>query len=835
MNSETKLLINLYSDANFLALNILENLLAKNCSVNIVSSNIKTWQEKTKNITATSRFAIFDRSKFTKIQKPNYNIYCDGFLDKDNVYKTLREFIFDNLTDNIKTLAILPFEIFDQNENSVTPMNNNLSLIYLGDLLGPRMDMESNLLMASSINEILNDKSLTLGVGEIFYPLFVNDAVKTLTKWLFSFGPYGKETFLLGSQISGSTLWQENQKLIPGVTINYDPDIKTRIVPRGYEITTLPNNVRFSLIETYKWLTKKDTKPQKPTKPPVVKKPKKPRTYPKFLQPLVITLSLIALAPFITLAISAGSFFMGYKQFVNQNDDMVKNLLLVAKTFAVTTKQASNLLKIIPVFGRVYKETAFAGSFGERISDIGVSTIPMVRTSSDFFNKILGNDLYDPTNLSSDLKSGLGSIYQSLSFLQLETKSESEKGILLAKFIASKFDFDRFRNILGHAESLVDGLPQVLGKGGSKTYLLLFQNNMELRPTGGFIGSYGLITFDNGRMSDLTVSDVYSADGQLNGHVEPPSPIKNYLGEANWWLRDSNWDPDFPTSAKRAEWFLDKEVARKVDGVIAIDLSPIKDILKYTGPIFLPDFNLDITDTNLYEKTQSEVQDNFFPGTHKKASFLTALSRNLISEISKIDGTKKAFILKAFFNNLESRHVQIYLHDINLQNTLSELFWDGSVVSPPDFVGLVEANVGVNKANYFITRKTDIVVTTTPTEIDKHLILTLKNSANPALDLAGKYKTYIRLLIPSDAEILNADPNYEIVNLQNRKEVGILVEVLGGHTKTIEFSWRTPNTDNYNLYVRKQAGIADDPISIVIDGRKVYNGLFVKDIWTKKF
>ena len=157
---------------------------------------------------------------------------------------------------------------------------------------------------------------------------------------------------------------------------------------------------------------------------------------------------------------------------------------------------------------------------------------------------------------------------------------------------------------------------------------------MELRPTGGFIGSFGLITFDGGRLSDLTVNDVYTADGQLNGHVEPPLPIKNYLGEASWWLRDSNWDPDFPTSAKRAEWFLDKELGKKVDGVIATDLYPIKEILKVTGSVFLSDYNSTITSENLYETTQNEVQNNFFPGTHKKASFLTALSRSLLGELT---------------------------------------------------------------------------------------------------------------------------------------------------------------------------------------------------------
>jgi hypothetical protein len=82
---------------------------------------------------------------------------------------------------------------------------------------------------------------------------------------------------------------------------------------------------------------------------------------------------------------------------------------------------------------------------------------------------------------------------------------------------------------------------------------------------------------------------------------------------------------------------LNKEVGKTVDGVAAIDLSPIKDILSETGPVYLPDFDLTITRGNLYEKVEAEVQDNTFPGTHQKASFLTALSRSLLGRPDKID------------------------------------------------------------------------------------------------------------------------------------------------------------------------------------------------------
>ncbi|KKS16017.1 MAG: hypothetical protein UU74_C0050G0006, partial [Candidatus Woesebacteria bacterium GW2011_GWA1_41_7] len=404
-----------------------------------------------------------------------------------------------------------------------------------------------------------------------------------------------------------------------------------------------------------------------------------------------------------------------------------------------------------------------------------------------------------------------------------------------ARYVLSKINFETYKELISQTIIIVDKLPNVLGREDSKTYFVLFENNMELRPTGGFIGSYGLLAFDKGRLSDFAISDVYSADGQLNGHVEPPLPIKQYLGEANWWLRDSNWDPDFPTSAKRAEWFLDKEMDKQVDGVISVDLTPIKSFLKISGPIFLSDYNMSINADNLYEKVQSEVQDDFFAGTHKKASFLTALSRSILDKTGGLSSTQKTSVLKLVYDNLDQRHIQVFLHDSEFQNTMEVLGWDGSVFTPAcsgncysDLVGIVEANVGVNKSNYFVTREANLDIEIDEARIDKTMTLTLKNSASANLGLSGRYKSYVRLLIPENSIAIRAESsigqntvvlNPEITNSKGRKEVGTIVEVLAGETKQLVFYWSaelSKQVDQYDVYIRKQAGVDGYPVNVSV-------------------
>src|SRR5258706_3293109 len=841
---EKNTIVSLFSDPNFLAISLLENLLAKNCFVNVITDNKKEWQRKIQHLVGNKHFSLLD-DKTAKDVFSAYSIIILGY-GKNDPYEDLDVILKEYPIHTSKAIVLLPFEKYSHEENSRFNLTGNLGVVYLGDLLGARIDLESDLLITRALQQIYFRRTLNLPVGELIYPLFVSDVAKTISRWLFSFGPYGKETLLIGPQISTSTFWKENTSLVGDIKIEYDEETKPRYLPKGIEIKTLNANLRFLLTETYKWLAKSP----KTKAPPKIKNK---RVYPKYLKPLILTTIFVLSFPILLLIIASGTFLLSYKELANGSDATAENSILVAKTLSVISKEESRALSYIPLVGRLYKELFFTAHLSENGSEIAITGIPLLRNSSDLMNKVLGSEIYDPTIQASVITGALDSLYREISLLQADTLDAATNGSTVAKMVRNKIDFDKYKNLALQVKNLSQNLPGLLGKNGSKTYLVLFQNNMELRPTGGFIGSFGILTFDSGRISDLTINDVYSADGQLNGHVEPPAPIKKYLGEANWWVRDSNWDPDFPTSAKRAEWFLDKEMGRSVDGVFAIDLAPIKNILKYTGPVFLPDFNMDITSENLYQKTQAEVQDNFFPGTHKKASFLTALSRSLLMDISKLDTSQKLGVLKSFYSDIEARSIQMFFHDDNLQNPVAALRWDGGVITPEcgqncyaDMVGLVEANLGVNKTNYFIERKEHLDVILSGDRIVRTLTVTLKNNANPALGPSRIYKSYVRLLSNDDTSQSTAklitgptsqDLASETISLKGRNETGVYLEVLGGQTKTLEFSWTSNVKSNsfnmYGVYLRKQAGTGSDTASLTINGTSVYNDLLKADIFSR--
>jgi len=139
-------------------------------------------------------------------------------------------------------------------------------------------------------------------------------------------------------------------------------------------------------------------------------------------------------------------------------------------------------------------------------------------------------------------------------------------------------------------DAIVEGaplLPRFCQKEGA-SFLLLAQNNDELRPTGGFISSIGLLTLAHGVPQKLTLEDSYQVENWRMPHPDPPEPLRRYMGLDLWVTRDANWWPDFPTSAEAVVQLYTLNQGRRVDGVLAIDMSGAAELLDALAPLELP-------------------------------------------------------------------------------------------------------------------------------------------------------------------------------------------------------------------------------------------------------
>lgn len=391
------------------------------------------------------------------------------------------------------------------------------------------------------------------------------------------------------------------------------------------------------------------------------------------------------------------------------------------------------------------------------------------------------------------------------------------------------------------AKAVLSTTPDLIGLGGRKKYGVLFQNNMELRATGGFIGSFAILSFENGKLYDMPIFDVYDADGQLKGHVEPPAPIKNILGEANWYLRDSNYDPDFPTSARRAEWFIKKSINQDLDGTIAVNVTTLATLLEAVGALEVPDYNETITAGNLYERAQFHAEVNFFPGSTQKKEFISTVANALFARLPQITGGDGLKLVEALSKSVEEKNTLISLSSPGSDHVFQTLGWNGAIADFPcptstschkDYAMVVDSNFGVNKANFFIKRSIEQVIT-----FDKNLSvghtlrINYQNTSTSTAWPAGAYKNYQRTYLPVGSTIsaikigdktLNTT-EYEITQEHDKIVVAYLATVPISSSLSIEIEYTTPQLPQdkellYTWYWQKQPGTsADDPLTVYLN------------------
>ncbi|MDO9509981.1 MAG: DUF4012 domain-containing protein, partial [Candidatus Magasanikbacteria bacterium] len=174
-----------------------------------------------------------------------------------------------------------------------------------------------------------------------------------------------------------------------------------------------------------------------------------------------------------------------------------------------------------------------------------------------------------------------------------------------------KYVMDNYGKNIIQNQTLYDLVRDGLGFSGERHTLILFLNNTELRPGGGFIGSYAVISANNGIPSLLKVEGTEIIDNYSSSYLEsvPPTVIKKYLGVEKWYFRDSNWSPDFVESSKKGLELYTKEngvAAEDIDYVVGLTPTVIREALKITGPVKVN--GIEFTADNFVENLQWEVE-----------------------------------------------------------------------------------------------------------------------------------------------------------------------------------------------------------------------------------
>jgi len=394
-----------------------------------------------------------------------------------------------------------------------------------------------------------------------------------------------------------------------------------------------------------------------------------------------------------------------------------------------------------------------------------------------------------------------------------------------AKFGAVPTAFNTFR-------SIEPGLYAILGNAGPRSYVVLQEDPAELRAAGGFIGSLGFLELNHGKMAPYQSHDVYEIDGTgasvrlgLAGsatYVAPPAPLDRFIYPSSWELRDSNWSPDFPTSAHQAQFFYQRETGHRADGIITIDPLFVSSVLAVIGPVKVPETGDTVTAQNFFLKTIERVQ--LHQGAGGQKSFLTYAGKPILDRLFSLPSRQWLPLLKLLGQACANRSVQAYFDDPASETLVSHFGCDGQLrPSNSDSLMVVDTNLDGNKDDFWVKRdfRLDIVVNRDGSS--RHT-LHLHYGPYPRItNITGPYIGWLRIYLPPSAKLVRADgaslrmgselgravaQGWLEWGFYSSKDVVITYDVDAETMNDLHGSW--------GLYWQKQAGREADPISVSV-------------------
>jgi hypothetical protein len=423
--------------------------------------------------------------------------------------------------------------------------------------------------------------------------------------------------------------------------------------------------------------------------------------------------------------------------------------------------------------------------------------------------------------------------------------------------------------IMDDGLSVATSLPILLGASsdGPKTYLVLAQNEDELRPTGGFITAVANLVIQDGEIMHMEFEDSGELDDWSKPYPAAPWQLKEYMNSQILVLRDSNWYTDFPTTALWVEYLYAYNRSHSVDGVIAFDQYFLTMVLKLIGPISIDGVSYPITTDNVsYFMRHAKVPppDNVRPADWKRKTFLNPLAEAVIDKVVNNGDLDLQALLKTIIRALDERHLIIKVDDPTFTSVVQKHGWDDAVrPGDGDYLMVVDTNIGFNKTNALVEGNLfydiDLTDLAHPTS---NLTVVRKNNASdqvpcvqwdegviPNVDYYPTdrcYWNYLRVYTVKGTEIIYsipplAIPDVLMINdrsmpaprvdvldeeIEGVQGFGTLMVVPGGRSISANFHFGLPTTIlsysddtggiTYQLKIQKQPGTVAVPITVRI-------------------
>lgn len=457
--------------------------------------------------------------------------------------------------------------------------------------------------------------------------------------------------------------------------------------------------------------------------------------------------------------------------------------------------QKMSWLKIVPVANKYFANAKHALLAAEKLLDAGILTVKAITPYADILGFDPGEQQPQAENQETqdriqflmetgpELAKNIDTIAQDVKEAKNQLDKVNQKYLpdnfrgwpIKSSFVNLKETLEKNLGFITGLKPALENLPYFLGQDETRTYLVIFQNDSELRPSGGFLTAYAILEVKDGQATPVLSQDIYDLDSRFNRRIEAPRPIADYLPNVYYWnLRDMNLSPDFIISMDTFyQHYQTIAGTREVDGILAVDTKFLASLLEVLGPVGVAgwgEFSAEPDDRcqgcpHVVYQLESIITRPLGTLVSDRKAVIGPLMQSILLNMTGSPAGKIPDLFQALIGGINQKNVLFYALEEDKQLAIEGLNMSGRVKDFPqgDYFLLVDTNFAGAKSNLFIEEEIEQKIT-----VDKNGVIAKEikiKYANPApasdcnlesggLCLNGLYRNWFRVYVPKGSQLM---------------------------------------------------------------------------------
>ncbi len=429
---------------------------------------------------------------------------------------------------------------------------------------------------------------------------------------------------------------------------------------------------------------------------------------------------------------------------------------------------------------------------------------------------------------------------------------EDFRGINVREKLKAVLDiFNQVSDYISESKPLLESAPYLLGMEEDRNYLVLFQNDKELRPTGGFLTAYSIMKVSKAKFEPVSSDDIYNLDAKYKPAFPAPEPIVDlikgpYILSQNVRLRDMNYSPDFKVSMDMFSEEAASVGMKGIDGIIAVDTGLLVNLLDALGEIGVPGFGNFSTKIEpkcncpqvIYElESFADIEGPIIwdpitgkiilrpPNSDNRKKIIGPLMNSILANAFAQPKEKMPILLDSIFKSVIEKHVLFYLYDETAQKAVEGFGIAGRIEDyDGDYLHISDSNLGGRKSNLYVRQEVEQeIITTKDGVIEKTVTITYKNPEKHDGWLNSVLPNWVRIYVPKGSTLTSVDgleKQYDVVEELGKTVFSGYFKLRPEGVSKVTFTYKLPmkKSADFKMLIQKQPG-TDAPLYVVRSGK----------------